>query len=175
MLTTVARVVDLLALSFAFGSTVWFFFIQAPVLVRLLGRDRLVPLLMSLSVVLFRSLTVASVLMVAAAIAAGSPVLSAPVLTAALGFAGAAMNSFVVLPRALRTGGKSLKEAQTLDEQKSVGNFVSQGAGEASRFWHRAVVLFVVVMMVGLVPHAVLLFSQHAGAGEAHVGSTPSR
>lgn len=178
MLTTLARTLDLLALAFAFGSTVWFFLVQSPVLVKRMGRDRFVPLQMSLALVLFRSLSVALVIMVAASIGYSSDPFSTHVLTAALGLAGAAINSFLVLPRALKTGGTSLKEEQTAEEQKSVGSFVSQGAGEASRFWHRAVVFFVVVMLAGLVPHAVILVSGQvvapqiaATAPEEHAGA----
>ncbi len=166
MLTTFARTVDLLALAFVFGSTVWFFFVQSPVLVKRMGRDRFVPLQMSLAQVLFRAITVASVFIVVGALVSGDP-FGMPVVTGVLGLAGAAVNAFLVLPRALKTGGKSLKEEQTLEEQRAIGNFISQGAGEASRFWHRAVVFFVVVMLAGLVPHAVLLVRVHDPAPPA--------
>lgn len=158
-MTTVARSVDLLALAFAFGSTAWFFVIQSAVLVKRMGRDRFMPLQMSLAQVLFKSLTVALLVMLGAAMISTGDLLSMPVLTATVAFMGAAINNFFVLPRALKTGAKSLKEEQPVEEQRSVANFVSQGGGQASRFWHRAVVFFVLVMFAGLLPHAASLAS----------------
>jgi hypothetical protein len=156
---TLARAVDLLALAFAFGSTVWFFFIQSPVMVKRMGRDRFVPLQMSMALVLFRSPSVAAVVMAGASFAVTHSPSSTLVLTALLALAGAVINSVLVLPRALKTAGASLAEVQSVEAQSSIGNFVSQGAGQASGFWHRLVVLFVVVMVGGLVPHAVTLVS----------------
>ncbi|MDQ3264385.1 MAG: DUF4149 domain-containing protein [Myxococcota bacterium] len=168
MITTIARIIDLLALAYALGSTAWFFFVQAPVLVKRMGRDRVVPLLMSLAPVLFRSLSVALLVMAGAALVSTHAATSTLVLTALIALVGAVVNSAVVLPRALKTGGPSLKEGQTVEDQRSLGNFVSQGAGQASQFWHRAVVVFVLVMVGGLVPHAVALVSVEEPAGHAH-------
>lgn len=159
MLTTVARSVDVLMLAFAIGSTAWFFFVQSPVLVKRMGRDRFVPLQMSLAIVLFRSLSVTLAVMLGAALAHNADPLSMPVLTAALGLAGALVNAVFVVPRALKAGGKSMKEAFTDEDKKSVARFAADGGGEASRVLHRAVVFFVVVMLAGLLPHAVSLVS----------------
>lgn len=172
MTTTIARTIDLLALAYAFGSTVWFFFVQSPVLVKRMGRDRLVPFQMSMALVLFRSLSVALLVMAGAALVSTRAATSTLVLSALLALVGAVVNSALVLPRALKTGGLSLKEAQTMEEQKSLGNFVSQGAGQASQFWHRAVVVFVMVMVGGLVAHAVALVSVEEQAGHAHETET---
>ncbi|MDP3231499.1 MAG: DUF4149 domain-containing protein [Myxococcales bacterium] len=168
MTSTIARTIDLLALAYVFGSTAWFFFVQAPVLVKRMGRDRFVPLQMSLALVLFRSLSVALLVMAGAALASTHAPGSTLVLTALVALAGAVINTVFVLPRALKTGGVSLKEVQSIDEQKSVGNFVSQGGGQASAFWHRVVVVFVLVMLGGLVPHAVLLVSVDPPAEPPH-------
>lgn len=168
MTSTIARTIDLLALAFAFGSTAWFFFVQSPVLVKRMGRDRFLPLQMSLALVLFRSISVALLVMAGAALASTHAPGSTLVLTALVALAGAVINTVFILPRALKTGGVSLKEVQSIDEQKSVGNFVSQGGGQASAFWHRVVVVFVIVMLGGLVPHAVLLVSVDPPAETPH-------
>lgn len=168
MTSTIARTIDLLSLAYVFGSTAWFFFVQAPVLVKRMGRDRFVPLHMTLALVLFRSLSVALLVMAGAALASTHAPGSTLVLTALVALAGAVINTVFVLPRALKTGGVSLKEVQSIDEQKSVGNFVSQGGGEASAFWHRVVVVFVIVMLGGLVPHAVALVSVDPPAETPH-------
>jgi len=171
---TLARTIDLLALAFAFGSTVWFFFIQSPVMVKRMGRDRFVPLQMGMALVLFRSLSVAAVVMAGASLALTHSPTSTLVVTALIALAGAVINSALVLPRALKTGGASLAEVQSVDAQKSIGNFVSQGAGQASQFWHRMVVLFVVVMVGGVVAHAVTLVSAEQPAAERAHGHEPA-
>lgn len=168
MTSTIARTIDLLSLAFVFGSTAWFFFVQSPVLVKRMGRDRFLPLQMSLALVLFRSLSVALLVMAGAALASTHAPGSTLVLTALVALAGAVINTVFILPRALKTGGVSLKEVQSNDEQKSVGNFVSQGGGQASAFWHRVVVVFVIVMLGGLVPHAVVLVSVDPPAETPH-------
>ncbi len=157
MLNNIIRTINFLTLAYVFGSTVWFLFIQSPALVKRIGRDRFVPLQMSLVGVLFRSLTAALLVMTVAALVLEQNVLSGPVLSAATALGGALINHFFVVPRALKHGGRSLREEVTVDEQKSVSRFASEGGGEATRFWHRVLVLFVVVTLAGVVLHAVYL------------------
>ena len=57
-LVQVAQILDVFASSFAFGATVWFFFVQSPVLLKRLGRETFVPIQMGLTVTLFQVLTV---------------------------------------------------------------------------------------------------------------------
>lgn len=157
MFTTVARSIDLFAFAYAFGATAWFFFVQSPVLVKRMGRDRFVPLQMSLVAPLFQSVSVVLVVMLGAALAHNAQWGTLPVLSAVLALFGAVLNAAVVIPRALRAGGKSMQEQLGADDQQSVSRFASEGGGEASAFWHRAVVLLVVVMLAGLLSHAVSL------------------
>ena len=70
-LETAARMVDLLALAFVFGSTAWFFFVQSAVLLNKLGRERFVPLQMRLTRVLFATLTSALGVLVGASVLHG--------------------------------------------------------------------------------------------------------
>ena len=159
MLNNFFRIADMLSLAYAFGATVWFFFVQSPVLVKRMGRDQFVPLQMSMVGPLFKSLSFALLIMLGATFAQGLALPSLPVLTAVLAFTGALINAIYVIPRALKYGGKSRKEELEPEAQKSVARFASDGGGKASRLWHRLVVLFVVVMVTGLIPHAVWLAS----------------
>ncbi len=159
MSSNLARVVDLLAMSLVFGATAWFFFIQSPVFLRQVGREAFVPTQMRLTVVLFRTLTAALVVMAAAAaFHAGSPT-SILVLSALLGLAASVVNQFVVVPRALRAGGRSRREIKGKNDEASTAGFASEGAGNETRALHRTVVLFVVVMLAGVIRHGVALVS----------------
>jgi len=60
---------DLLASSFVIGATIWFFFIQSPVLMKELARERFVPIQMRLTIVLFRTLSGALLAMLGASCA----------------------------------------------------------------------------------------------------------
>ena len=159
MLNLIFRTADILTLAYAFGATLWFFFVQSPVLVRRMGRDNFVPLQMSMVGPLFKSLSLSLLVMTAATLAQGFVFFSAPVLTALIALAGALINTIHIIPRALKQGGKSRKEELDVEAQKSVTRFASEGGGKASQFWHRLVVLFVLIMFAGLIPHAVWLVS----------------
>lgn len=152
----VLRVLDLLTLAFVFGATGWFFFVQSPVLLRRMGREQFVPLQMRLTVVLFKTLTVALALLVGLT-ALRSPLDSAAMMTAVLAAAGGLINQFLIVPRALRAGGRSRKEIAGKDHEGSTAAFASHGAGDSTKLFHRLVVLFVVVMLAGVVGHGVVL------------------
>lgn len=151
-MTELARVVDLLALSFALGATLWFFFVQSPVLFKRMGRARFVPLQMSLVKVLFRTMTVAIAIMLGASVLHHGEVPSLAVCSAVAALGGVAMNSFIVVPRALKAGAVSMREGE--GDESGVAAFASYGGGKATQFWHRMIVLFVLVMLGGLLPHA---------------------
>lgn len=150
-----ARVLDLLATSFAFGATAWFFFVQSPVLLKRLGREKFVPIQMGLTVLLFRTLTIATALVVLATVVQGHGLGSSLTVSALVALSGAAINLFVVVPRALRAGGASRRDHKAKDHEGSTAEFASEGAGSRTRLLHRLVVLFVMVMLAGLVLHTV--------------------
>lgn len=152
----VLEILDLLAFAFVFGATAWFFFVQSPVLLERMGREQFVPLQMRLTVVLFRVLTVTLLLMLGLT-ALHSRLGSTAMITAAIAAAGGLINKFVVVPRALRAGGRSRKEIAGKDHEGTTTGFASRGAGDATKLFHRLVVVFVVVMLAGSVGHAVTL------------------
>jgi hypothetical protein len=152
----VSRAIDLLALAFALGATAWFFFVQSPVLLKAMGRDKFVPLQMRLVVVLFKALTVALALAFLASFGHSEP-LSHSVCSAGLALAAGLFNRFVILPKAMRAGGQSRAEIKGRDHEGTTAAFVSDGAGDRTKVLHRLVVVFVVVMTLGLVVHGFLL------------------
>ncbi|MFT5432940.1 MAG: hypothetical protein ACI9OJ_003644 [Myxococcota bacterium] len=147
---------DFLATAFVFGTTVWFFFIQAPVLLNKFGREKFVPIQMMLTRVLAPTLLVGTLVMLGAAVASSAD-FSAPVITAAIAVLGAFVNAQFLIPRALRAGGRGHREIRGKDADASTVGFAADGVGEVTATLHRLVVLCVVVMLAGVVPHALLL------------------
>ena len=153
---TLAQSVALTGLALAFGSTAWFFFVQSPVLLRKLGRDAFVPLQMRLTLVLFRFLSAVLVLSLAAT-CVYTPKASFAFASLVVAALGALFNQLVMVPRALRSGGRSRGRVAGCDHEGTTANFASQGVGEGTKRDHRLVVLFVLVMLGGIVGHASTL------------------
>lgn len=155
---SIATAIDLAALSFAFGATVWFFFVQSPVLLRRLGRDAFVPVQMRLTLVLFQALALSTLVSLAAS-SVLAPLDSFVVASSGMAAFGAWVNKFVIVPRALRAGGQTRKQVHGRDHEASTLAFADHGVGRGTRFFHRLVVLFVLVMLAGLACHASALLS----------------
>lgn len=155
-LPQIARTLDLFAMAFVFGATAWFFFVQSPVLLKMLGRDKFVPIQMRLTGVLFSLLTVLLLLMLAAALG-HSPLDSGTTLTAAIALVAGVINKFVVVPRALKAGGQNRTDIKGKDAEASTTTFASEGVGHQTQALHRLVVSFVVIMVVAVVAHGIRL------------------
>lgn len=152
----IAQAIDLLAFSFVLGATAWFFFIQSPVLLKRMGRESFVPLQMRLTVVLFETLIVALLVMLGATLL-HSPLASLGTGTAAVALLAGLINKFVVVPRALKAGGASRRDIKGKDDEGSTAGFASEGAGDKTKWMHRLVVVFVVMMLGGAVHHGITL------------------
>lgn len=154
-------VVGLLSAAFVFGTTGWFFFVQAPVLLRRLGRERFVPIQMMATKTLGKVLVAATALMLGTAAARagadGGFAGSALVWSAALALFGALVNERLLIPRALKAGGRGHVEVRGKDQEASTVGFAADGVGDATAVLHRLVVVFVVVMLSGVVWHLLLL------------------
>lgn len=146
------QIVSLATMAAAFGATLWFFFVQSPVLLRRMGRDAFVPLQMGLTVTLFRFLTATVTLGLLAGVLA---LASDPIQLswAVLATLAVLANRFAVVPRALRAGGRGRQKVKGRDDEASTTTFASEGVGDATRFYHRLVVAFVVLMLTGIVGH----------------------
>lgn len=149
-----AAVVDEFAFALVLGSLGWFFFVQTPVLMKRMGRDRFVPLQLSLVGPLFRTvLGVATVGLVAAVLSTTAQL--------ALGSAAAAwvlsvLLLLVVVPRAVRAGGASLSESLAPEQQQALGRFTVDGGGDATKGWHRVLGLSTIAVVVLSGAHLVV-------------------
>jgi uncharacterized integral membrane protein len=165
----IALVLDILFSSFAFGATIWFFFVQSPALLKWMGKEKFIPIQMRMTKVLFKALSVAVPLAFAMSMVHSRHVFWLHVVTLGAAMFGALFNAFVVVPRALKAGGKALKDVRSGEEEASdsVADFASVGGGEASKTWHRLVVVFVVVMLGGLFGHGAVML-HHPPKDEEH-------
>ena len=155
----IALNVDMFAMSLVLGATAWFFFVQSPVLIKSMGRERFVPMQMRLAVVFFNVATIAiAIMLVGAALQTGS-LLAWPTVTAAFALVAVSINKLVVLPMALKAGGRSRGKREGHQQDAHAADFVSEGAGSSTKVLHRLVVLFVVLMVGGLVAHGMALIS----------------
>eukprot|EP00164_Ancoracysta_twista_P003090 GFYU01004124.1.p1 GENE.GFYU01004124.1~~GFYU01004124.1.p1 ORF type:complete len:160 (+),score=19.46 GFYU01004124.1:130-609(+) len=142
------------------GITVWFFFIQGPFLVQVLGREKFIPIMMKTTKVyfnwvpLFASLT-AVLAFVHSEVASTS--FQAAVAAALFGWFG----SCVIVPRALSAAARSLSSSDRHadDQAGRLSDIAKDGGGsEGTRLWHQAVVLFVVGMNGSMLLHLVQLY-----------------
>lgn len=133
-----------LAASLSSGALAWVFLVQAPLLSRRLGRDRFVPLQMSLVKPLV-GLTVAT-----SAVMLATRGDERHLLFAGLSL-GLSLAFLAVAPRALKAGAQSLKEGLSADDKHSAGRFVADGGGKASRVWHRVLGATVLALLASQV------------------------
>ncbi len=139
-------VIDLAVAGFLVGANVWFFFIQSPLLINIMGRSKFVPIQMKLTKLLFRSLSVAAVMLVILAwISSGTLALYGALFAAV----SALIAHYYVIPQALKAGGKGRVETIAEGDDSSVAKFASEGSGPSAAFWHRTVVVFVVLILIG--------------------------
>ncbi len=153
MLQQPLQLLDIVLAGSAIGATVWFFFIQSPVLINFMGRDRFVPVQMRLTKVLFATLSVVTLIIVGLSVLLVGLRFGAVLGGAVLAAVAALASHFYVVPRALRAGGKGRLEAKKAGDEGSVADFAVEGSGPSAKFWHQTVVAMVVVILVGLLVH----------------------
>lgn len=149
-----AAVVDELAFALVLGSLGWFFFVQTPVLLKRMGRDRFVPLQLSLVKPLFR--TVLGVVTVGVVAAFLSTTGHLALGSAAASWVLSVVLLFVVAPRAMRAGGESLAESLDSEQQKALGRFTVDGGGDSTKVWHRVLGLLTIAVVVLSAAHLVV-------------------
>lgn len=120
--------------------SMWVFFVQAPWLTRALGRDRFVPMQMTLMAPLLGLITSSSLVLLASARGHVQVALAS-------GAVGASVVAIIVSRRALRAGGRSLREALSPAELRAAGRFLSDGGGSATRVWHRVLGLLLLTVV----------------------------
>ena len=73
--------------------------------------------------------------------------------TAIVGAVAGFINKTFIVPNALLAGAASVAERRGKDAEGSVSKFAVEGGGKGTKFWHQAVVAFVLLMTVGIVLH----------------------
>lgn len=150
-------ILDTLSAALLIGATVWFFGLQSPFLLRLMGRDSFIPIQMQLT---RRFLTFAVCTAAAMSVAAFSRTdLSLHTKTVAwIALASSLATRFLILPRAFQAAGKARREGAA--PNPSATSFVSDGAGRSARLMHRVVVGFVALMLLSTIGHVMHLVLQ---------------
>jgi hypothetical protein len=181
LLVTVGLLADCLVI----GAPIWVFFFQSPALFAFMGRSKFIPPMMRLTKVLFRwTFPVASAVALSTSLLTDIRVdcthtqytYATATPWAILSAAAVAVNSLVVVPRALAAGakattvqGQSTSTANsTYSKTTKIGSktadfALSGGDGNnksVTRTLHQTVVVLVVLMLVGAVGH--LHFSVHS-------------
>lgn len=154
-----ARLLDLLAVTYVIGATFWVFFVQSPQLMAWMGRDNFVPVQMRLTKLLFTSLIGVLAVMLAAS-AWHSALASCAVVSVAIALAAVLANRLALLPRAMRAGGQRRKETFGKDIKAVSGTaeFLTEGLGGNSKFWHVSIVALVAVMLGASLVHSAQVF-----------------
>lgn len=150
----VASAIAQLSFAVLVGSLVWFFFVQTMFLMKRLGRDRFVPLQLVLVRPLFKTVLVLSLIGAAAAWIARASFIGLGLAAAAVFLAAALVG--LVVPRAVRAGGASLRETVSADDEPSLGRFTTDGGGDATKVWHRVLGLMAVALVVVSSAHLVV-------------------
>lgn len=161
----VATAFDRLAFALVVGSLGWFFFVQTPVLMKRLGRDRFVPLQLSLVRPLYR--TVLALVTVGGVSALLSTSSHLALGSAAASWLLALVLLALVVPRAVRAGGASLAESLDPSQQTSVGRFTVDGGGDATKVWHRVLGLLTIAL-VGTSGAHLVVAGESAASPAAH-------
>lgn len=138
---------ELGAIALALGFTAWVLVAQPLALVRTMPRARFVGLQMKVVRAWSRSLVPLSAVTLVAALLRTHH--GGHVAAAASAFVAAALAAGWVIPRALRAGGASLRDDE--DHDLDGARFLSEGGGDRTRGWHRAVLACVVVLLAGLI------------------------
>lgn len=156
---------ELTALALALGFTVWVLVAQPMALVRTMPREKFVGLQMRVVRAWSRALLLLSA--VVAGMAALRVGVGAQLAPAVVALAAAAFTAAWIVPRALRAGGASLRDDE--DNGLDGARFLSEGGGDRTRVWHRAVLAGVALTLGGLALDAHdLLHAPHAHAEAPH-------
>lgn len=150
-------VLSILSAALVIGATVWFFALQSPFLLRIMGRDKFLPIQMALTQRFLTFVVCAAAAMSIAAFCRTDLSLHTKVV-GWIALAASVVTRFLILPSAFRAAGKARREEASPDV--SATSFVSDGAGKATRLMHRLVVVFVGLMLLSTIGHVVHLVVQ---------------
>lgn len=150
------RIIDFFFVTFIIGTTTWFFFLQSPLLLRKMKREKFVQIQMMLTKFLFKVLTI-SLFIVLMLNIMHTPFISISSISIIISFLAVLINFLIIVPKAIKAGGQSFKEIRGQDNNGTISNFASKGVSNHTKILHRTVVIFVVIMLVGTAIHGISL------------------
>eukprot|EP01084_Bolivina_argentea_P177813 307492_1 len=170
----VLKMADISLMSMVLGQTTWIFFIQSGLLMNFLGREKFVPIMMKITKTFMKinmyclfGLTVTTFIQTNYKI----NLQNIPLNCALFGFVCSALNNFIVTPKALSVGGRTMEYRKGKDQikQNTLSAFAADGgaafennskdekrdklAGEM-KFYHRSVAGLVVLAAIATMGHA---------------------
>ena len=153
---TVVVAFDQLCAGFTIGVTVYFFFIQSPKLVLILGKEKFVPLMMALTRLWVKVMFASSSALLLSSVWLSNKGLAVNLYLVGIGWVAMAINYFVVVPAALKAGASSARQRKG-DNSKNLKEFVIKGgdSGCATKNLHQTVVVFVLIMVGAFIAHLV--------------------
>lgn len=146
---------ELFLAEFVISASVYFFFLQSPILFGFMGRDKFVPIMMHMTKhCFFFYIPIASFIAALLSLFNNNNNFSnIRCMSALASMIFANINTFVIVPQALKAGAATFGNRKG-DNTKSAADFVSTGgAKQGTKFWHRTVVLFVLLMVGSSVIH----------------------
>lgn len=152
---------DQLFAGFTIGVTIWHFFLQAPTLMKIMGKEKFVPLMMQLTRLWVKVMFVSSTALLATAIwlSYTGIVSSVKLYLVVIGWLAILTNRFIVVPAALKAGARSTRQRKG-DNSKDIQEFAVSGGGRTeTKTLHQTVVVFVLIMVGAFVGHLVDLAS----------------
>ena len=141
---------DIIALTFiglTLGSSVWVFIIYPLGMIGSLPRPQFIVQQMRVARLWSRAMVPMTVALSASMIAGRAA--HSEHVPALVSLGAALLQWWVVLPRAIKAGGDSLRQDENHD--LDAGSFLADGGGKSTKLWHRIVLLLLLVYFVGLI------------------------
>lgn len=160
--STLLLTLDQLLIGFTCGVTIWHFFIQAPFLLQLMGKEKFVPIMMKITRLwiqtIFVSSTLATILSTSLFYISSNNENAFQLLILPIcGWVAVAIKKCTVVPKALKAGARSVQQRKG-DSSSDIKDFAIDGGGKSeTKAMHQTVVLFVVLMMGSFLTHLLYL------------------
>ncbi len=154
---------DIIALTFiglTLGCSVWVFIIHPLGMIGSMPRPQFIVQQMRMARLWSRAMVPMTVALSAAMIAGRAA--HSEHMPALVSLGAALLQWWVVLPRAIKAGGDSLRQDDAHD--LDAGSFLADGGGKSTRLWHRVVLLLLVVYLSGLVLSGRIILSARSAA-----------
>jgi hypothetical protein len=157
---TIFLAADFLLTGFTVGVTVWHFFLQSPLMFKLMGKETFVPLMMQLTRLWVQTMFVSSTaLLLISLVLSLQQEVPLNLYLVGIGWLAMTVNRFVFVPKALKAGARSIHQRKG-DHTKDLQEFYVNGGGKTeTKVLHQTVVVVVLIMAGAFLTHMVNLVS----------------